>query len=390
MPAIHCSRRGLICLLCCITALWTIEARAALPPDPDNAALLYYRAFALRPEPDTATFLLLKNVLLRAEPNQQVRAHMKKCQDTIRLADAGTRLSQCNWGIMYSQGDSFSTDTLGSLNQLAFLLEVDAHILAADGDCRGAFDRILSIRRLAAQIADGALMEYSMARQLQYCLRSVEHILGLMPPDIDTLIWLQVQLSTVQGPLLPPGRTLETTLEQTLHPAYIARWREQLADSTDVRNRDWLLGVTEPAAVDRARVLGGEFVTAGQRVIGSDKPYAEKHADLQVLADDFKASDDPAALFLLGPCYLSRIHVFYDLYVRHVAHFNAVRAAIEVYIEIAKSGQVPQTLPAHLPKDPFSGKDFEYQTTDTGFILRCRAKEIGEDRIWEYEFAVSK
>jgi len=289
---------------------------------------------------------------------------------------------------MYSQGDSFSTDTLGSLNQLAFLLEVDAHILAADGDCRGAFDRILSIRRLAAQIADETIIAYGMSSQLQYCLHSIEHILGRMPADVDTLTWLQAQLSTVQGPPTTPGRALEAALEQTLHPAFIARWREQLTNSIS-RDRDWLLAHTQEEVVDDARELGSEFVTAAQRVIGSDKPYAKKHAELQELAENLNSDDNPAT-FLLGLCYFGRVHVFYDVYVRHVAHFNAVRAAIEVYIEIAKSGQVPQTLPAHLPRDPFSDEEFEYQVTERGFMLRCRAKEIGEDRIWEYEFAVPK
>ncbi|MFB0552358.1 MAG: hypothetical protein ACETWQ_03490 [Phycisphaerae bacterium] len=41
--------------ICCAIFLWTVGAQAStLPPDPDNAALLYYQAFLLRPEPDTA------------------------------------------------------------------------------------------------------------------------------------------------------------------------------------------------------------------------------------------------------------------------------------------------------------------------------------------------
>lgn len=68
-----------------------------------------------------------------------------------------------------------------------------------------------------------------------------------------------------------------------------------------------------------------------------------------------------------------------------------------IYIISAQTGQLPETLPANLPKDPFSGQDFEYEITERGFVLRCRAKDIlASQAIWppgtdpdvvhEYEF----
>jgi hypothetical protein len=58
---------------------------------------------------------------------------------------------------------------------------------------------------------------------------------------------------------------------------------------------------------------------------------------------------------------------------------------------------LPETLPDYLPKDPFSGQDFEYEITEKGFVLRCRAKDIlasqlvwppgtPQDVVHEYEF----
>jgi hypothetical protein len=43
-----------------------------------------------------------------------------------------------------------------------------------------------------------------------------------------------------------------------------------------------------------------------------------------------------------------------------------------------------------LPKDLFSGEDFEYEKKDDGFVLRCRAKDLGKDKIHEYEFKLKK
>ena len=54
----------------------------------------------------------------------------------------------------------------------------------------------------------------------------------------------------------------------------------------------------------------------------------------------------------------------------------------------AKTGKLPDELPAGLPKDLFSDRDFEYIKTADGFILRCQGKDLGKDEIYEYEFKV--
>lgn len=87
------------------------------------------------------------------------------------------------------------------------------------------------------------------------------------------------------------------------------------------------------------------------------------------------------------------------------AELNALKAAIEIYLIRAQKGNLPDSLLGGLPKDPFSGKDFEYETTDDGFILRCRARdieasprkarpgqppEIISEKFQEYEFKVKK
>jgi len=72
------------------------------------------------------------------------------------------------------------------------------------------------------------------------------------------------------------------------------------------------------------------------------------------------------------------------------AHANAVKAAIEVMLRRGKAGRLPDAIPAGLPKDPFSGKDFEYEKTGEGFIFRCRGKDLNRDEIHQYEFKVKK
>jgi len=45
-------------------------------------------------------------------------------------------------------------------------------------------------------------------------------------------------------------------------------------------------------------------------------------------------------------------------------------------------------LPAGLPGDLFSGKDFKYKKTTEGFTLRCQGKDLSKDEIYKYEFKV--
>ena len=45
--------------------------------------------------------------------------------------------------------------------------------------------------------------------------------------------------------------------------------------------------------------------------------------------------------------------------------------AIEIHFVKAKTGRLPETLPAGSRQNPYNGRPFEYQVTDTGFLLRC-------------------
>ncbi|MGD8500875.1 MAG: hypothetical protein PVJ86_09525, partial [Phycisphaerales bacterium] len=283
------------------------------------------------------------------------------------------------------------------LRQLAFLLEVDARTLAADGKYRAALERCLSIRRLAQHIADEATLGYLSSMPLHWrAFLCIQHVLSSMPPDRDTLTWLQGQISTVQGAPPPPGRAMEITLDDILkffrmHPEFLATWRESLPELIeDESARQEILNLTDEELLQRAGDSFNRFLASVNRVIGSDMPYQQKYGKLQELKEELvnHPVDDPVdILWLFLPSNVVKQH---DIYVRGIANFNATRAAIEIYMVKSETGQLPETLPAHLPKDPFSDQDFEYDTAKDGFVLRCREKEIGENKLWEYEFAIAQ
>ena len=119
-------------------------------------------------------------------------------------------------------------------------------------------------------------------------------------------------------------------------------------------------------------------------------PYPQGYAKLkkldEELSKEFKTNTDATLTIVFGPAW-QRI---YTLSVRLNTHSNALKVAIEIYLIKAKTDKLPDTLPAGLPGDLFSGKDFNYEKTTDGFVLHCRGKDLDKDEIYEYEFKVKK
>ena len=65
---------------------------------------------------------------------------------------------------------------------------------------------------------------------------------------------------------------------------------------------------------------------------------------------------------------------------------NVVYIASKNFLKQAQTGQWPQKLPLGMPEDPFSGKDFIYETTSSAFILRCQGADLRTNKVHEYEF----
>ncbi|MFC1780813.1 hypothetical protein ACFLZ8_00935 [Planctomycetota bacterium] len=87
--------------------------------------------------------------------------------------------------------------------------------------------------------------------------------------------------------------------------------------------------------------------------------------------------------------YGDTIGTLFTSRVRHTALINSTKAAVELYLILANTGQLPEELPDYLPKDPYTNLDFLYEVTDDGFVLGCQSEifERGEER---FTFNVQK
>jgi len=459
--------------ICCVIFLWTVGAQAEkLPPDPNNAALLYYQAFLLRPEPDAAAKELVYGTRLEKidkflrggkldpdpeveipeieksireleekiknrgsdpnkeasdfeqyfdfneqldlqflkesreryekmrdiDPDKKIRNYLRKCGKVVELVEAASKIPECDWGILYSQGFSYLLPQLTKIRDLVLILRADILRLVIDGNYRAALERCLMMRRFAHHVGDEGVMTYLVSLSVDAsALKNIQHLLGTVSPDVQTLTWLKNQLSIETGASVSPAGALKMDFELALHTLRIndkilMHIRHELAKkTTDEGSKKEALSLSDEQLLNRARIPYAAYLDHATQVMDSNMLYSDKYAEIQRLSDTLEREfgSDPAANQIIEACGL--LVGLYDLQVRHATHLNALKTAIEIYLVKAKTGQLPQTLPEGLPKDPYTDGDFGYEITDEGFALRCQGQDFQKGRMKQMlEFKLKK
>jgi hypothetical protein len=390
MRNINYDSRKAIYIICIIIGLWASGVHATtLPPDPDNAALLYYQAFLLRPEPDDDAWWSINEVLRGADPNDTLREYLnlRECRKTIEFAEAAAQLPHCDWGIRYSQGIGADLSLLANVRPLSFLISADARVLAADGDYHVALSRCFVIRRLAGHVGDDTMLNYLVSLAMDgVAHKCTQYVLGCMSPNIETLTWLRGQLIVVRDTIPSLARALEMDFElglQSIHtnPDILESLREHLVERTDDENiRDEILVLTEEELISIIREPYANFLDSVFHVMDSELMYEKKILEIQRLREEYidKYVSDmvPGSLAILYMYNSGTVDEVYNIKVRNTAQFNALKAAIEIYLIKAETGQLPETLPGGLPKDPYSGQDFGYEITEEGFTFHSQGEDF--------------
>jgi hypothetical protein len=368
-----------------------VTLAAALPPDPDNAALLYYQAFLLIPQTgDHVAPDLVANVANGTiPPNDQARQYIKDSRAAIDCALAAAQLQHCNWGLRYSQGFSVPLPYLAQVRSLSRLVLTDARILAADGDYRQALDRCLATYRLAGHVGDEVLISFLVGVAVSaQASKGVTSVLSQMPADVDTLAWLKTQLALTPAASLTVQRAIVLEQEvvlQTLRPERIDDLPGIFGDSGAMTAEE-IRGILDESVLARAREYCSNYMASMLTILSSQVPYEECYTKLEELANRMEqtADKDPAVKLLKNiAAGMSKV---YALQVRQEADFRALQAALDLYIAKAATGRLPSSLPAASPRDPYTGGAFQYERTTGGFVLRCGARDLDKNEVREYRF----
>jgi len=316
--------------------------------------------------------------------HERIKKYIESCRTAIDLATAATEIPNCNWGLKYSDGISINLAHVAQTRKLVFLITAETRILAAEGDYRGAINRCLTVHKIGKHVGDDTPISFLVSMAIDKVVASrIQDILAEMTPDLETLTWLKAKLAEV--PFKTPSLRVAMRSEKECFSAEMqVDKRDKLLDLCsgpgDVSDLDKtaLKRITEGDEVFFAknRDYYIKHMNSLDEVLESSMPYAEVYSRLKQLNEKpvKEMPDNPAATLtsLLIPAF-DRI---YTIDIRTKTICNALRTAVEIYMIKAKTGKLPDTLPAGLPGDLFSGTDFKYEKTTDGFALRSQGEEF--------------
>ncbi len=376
-------------ILVCVIGIFLLSGYAAAAtevasPPPENAALLYYQILARVGIPSfTYPPEDLPDILNRfdEEPGPMTIQIVKEehFQRIIGLILLATQAESCDWGFTVSEGWTRLYTGISLESQLCHLVVADAWVLAAKGKYVPAMEAALALRRLARHMGDDDFTMWNAAVNVDYTvLRTIGGILERMPPNEETLAWLEKELAVNSGPVWQPRTSLTQwgdLASRHISPCDFALWKDHnVAEVKDNALRKELEGLSETEALRRAHRAYTRYIDSAVGILESEASYPTTQSRLETLEGD--AFDDPNTnpiIYALGDGWMGTniIRHYYNRHIKLVARIHATRTAIQVYRVSARTGQLPQSLPNRVWFDPYSGKDFEYEITDDGFMLRC-------------------
>jgi hypothetical protein len=375
-------------LFVALAAVMVAPPALAIPPDPDNAALLYYQSFlTLAQLGDEARDRIAAVARGDKAPGDQVRKDIGKCAGAIEFAEVAAKVPACDWGVRYSKGFEALMPQMAQMRFLTFVLIADARIRAADGNYKGAIERCLMAGTFARHIGDDTFISFLVSisvRGLAY--KCMQDVVGRSPGDAKLLEWLKGELAASDVVTLSPVRSLKNEMEivsDLLRRDNVEKLARALV-GTDAKKAAVIVRKADEKILERARRIYTERMSSALAVLSASMPYEQAAAQLKQLAGNFDPNDPSAQVV---QAFIPGLDKIFSQKTAIETHANAIRAGIEILLSRAQTGQLPDALPSGLPKDAFSGKDFEYAKTKEGFALRCPGKDSD---VYRYEFKISK
>ncbi|TSA54681.1 MAG: hypothetical protein D4R45_03610 [Planctomycetaceae bacterium] len=359
---------------------------------PDNAAVLYYRASLNYTTNSTMEKKLLELIKGNIGIDEEIKAYVQSNKNWIKqFVDAGES-PNCDWGIDYSEGITLLMPPYAPIRNMARIVLAQAKISADSADYKQALDLCLSIHKAGAHLADGGLLiSHLVGISLNsYANQCITDIIPQISDKPDMLIWLKSQIDDVSQKLPSVKAAVNRDLRicaQDIRRDKIDNIFEMLGEDVPEKQRQ-IIRDGDDAFFKASKQYFMEYLSDSLTAV--DLPYSQSYKQLVKLREKpgIESKKNPNAIIAAHFAPATDKVIGVDIKAR--THFNAIKTALHLYIMRAKAGRLPDSLPVGLPMDLFSGKDFEYEKTKDGFVLRCRGKDLDKDKIYEYEFKIPK
>jgi hypothetical protein len=368
-----------------------VSPAPALPPDPDNAALLYYQGFLSLPQLSQEERGHIGEVARgKVPPDDKVREHIAQSDGAIHFAEAGAKVPDCQWGVQFSEGFDALMPQMAQMRFMTFILVADARVSAADGDYRGALERCLVTETFACHIGDDTLISYLVTisvRAMAY--KCMQEVITQAADDIELLQWLKSELAKSPVDTISAIRPLKLEIEvftDLMRMEKVEKLARIMSDSNEEKAAQ-IVSKANAKILKKSRQVFTERMNSAIKVWNTPIPYEKAYSQLTKLANEFDSSDSAAEI---AQAFMPAINKVFSQNTWIKTQANAVKTGIEILLDRAKTGMLPDTLPSGLPKDAFSGKDFKYEKTKEGFILHCRDKDLGKNELYQFEYKLSR
>lgn len=373
-----------------IVIVLSASAGQAFAYPPDNAAVLYYKAFMLLEEPNDAVGRMLRGLSDGNNGlNEQIRQYVEKNRKVIDEIITAAEIKNCDWGLDFSEWFDTELPHLSKCRQMAYILAADAKIFAEKGDYGEALERCITIHNMGIHVGDDTIIQrlvgMALGRTANGCIVDILPLISDNSEMLEKLRWRLVDISS-RCPSLKVAVAKEAEIiGKQINRKTVLSVAEVMDEPCDV-TREILQADDEYFAMAREYYQG--IMAKVQSYF--DLPYSEaiqRFEDLDKETEKDRAEKPEAFITRFLFPAISRIRM---IEARDKTHLNAVLTGIDIYLIRAKTGKLPDELPAGLPKDMFSGKDFLYEKTDDGFTLTGQGKDLDKEIVHQYEFKVVK
>lgn len=385
-----------VILLAVLTLISCSNLSSAIQTDPTNAALIYYQALLMFNEPNDAMRKTLDDFRDgKIAFNDQIAAYLKSNSECLRLINKGSELAICDWGLIYSDGLNMMMTPLARMKDIGSrLLAVEARRLALAGNYSEALSQCLALKRFVSHVYQTTLISYLVSISIDTIAnQDIIYVLSLMAPDAKEYQKLKVELGLINKN--PSFKTLIDAEAKVFGNAYFEQLQKEpkslenfLKEASVPQETVNIILNTEPEFMEKSHEYYNNYYLKIQSL--PDQPYAVVLKDINNIqeATDAERCQNKYAMMtsILAPSLMK----IYTYTIKTQTELNALEAALDVYIIKAETGKLPETLPVNLPKDLFSGKDFLYEKTADGFVLKCQGKDLMKDKLYEYNFKGKK
>ena len=381
-----------------IGLLLAVLAKTTWAYPPDNAAVLYYWAFSLLGHPSEAD---RRNAVVdyakgKIPLNEDIEQILKSQKWAISLMGDASSVDHCDWGLDYSKGIQTRFPELHKARFAAGLLAADAKQLMQEGDTREALRRLLTIHRMARHIANEVPVFYVLGVSMSELSNQIlADALSDKALGEETFVWLKTEMARagpqrggLQSSVGKEARSMVHSFTVENWPQFLKDCAVDSEDAHDLRRALKKVGPVDDALLRDTRQYYVELMTEIQAAM--EKPFDQAYPILQRLekkpGEDIDQEPDAIAAFMLKEAVYARCLC---IDTRCQTRLNAVRVAIDLHLTRIRTGRLPDALPPGLPQDLFSGRDFSYEKTEEGFVLRCHAPDPSKETIHEYSFKVN-